>query len=75
MAGYGLAATVRDYRAGEELTAPLVYMGVAVVGAVGLDLWALVMVGPLGLNMGHFSGMFTGISTGAILSYSRSLKP
>jgi membrane associated rhomboid family serine protease len=38
MAGCGLAATVRDYRAGEELTAPLVYMGVAVVGAVGLDL-------------------------------------
>jgi membrane associated rhomboid family serine protease len=73
MAGYGLVATVRDYRAGEELTASLVYMGVAVIGAVRLDLWALVTVGPLGLNMEHLSGMFTGISIGAILSYSRSL--
>lgn len=61
MAGYGLVASVRDYRAGAELTAPLVYVGVAVVGAVGLDLWALVTVGPLGLNMGHLSGVVAGI--------------
>jgi membrane associated rhomboid family serine protease len=60
MAGYGLAATVRDYRAGEELTAPLVYMGVAVVGAVVLDLWGVVSGGSLALNMGHVSGVVVG---------------
>jgi membrane associated rhomboid family serine protease len=68
MAGYGLVATVRDYRASAELTAPLVYMGVAVVGAVGLDLWALVTVGPLGLNMGHLTGVVLGITMSSYLS-------
>ena len=63
MAGYGLVATVRDYRAGEELTAPLVYMGVAVIGTVALDVWGAVTGGPLALNMGHVSGLIAGTTT------------
>jgi outer membrane lipoprotein SlyB len=62
LAGYGLVASVRDYRAGEELTAPLVYMGVAVVGAVVLDVWGVVSGGPLALNMGHISGTAIGVT-------------
>jgi membrane associated rhomboid family serine protease len=64
MAGYGLVASVRDYRVGNELTAPLVYMGVAVIGAVGLDVWGLVTAGPLALNMGHASGGMLGCLAG-----------
>jgi membrane associated rhomboid family serine protease len=64
MAGCGLVASVRDYRVGDELTAPLVYMGVAVIGAVGLDVWGLMTVGPLALNMGHASGGMLGCLAG-----------
>ena len=37
IAGYGLVVSVPDYRAGEELTAPLVYVGVAVIREIVLD--------------------------------------
>ena len=61
LAGYGLVASVRDYRAGEEPTAPLVYMGVAVIGTIVLEVWGAVTGGAVALNMGHTSGAVLGV--------------
>jgi membrane associated rhomboid family serine protease len=70
MAGYGLVASVGDYRAGEEVSVPLAFMGVVVIVAVVLDVWGAVTGGPLALNMGHTTGIALGVSLDFCIKWS-----
>jgi membrane associated rhomboid family serine protease len=64
MAGYGLVASLHDRRRGVEPHPVLLAVGLALVGAVGFEIFRFLLAGPLGLNMSHVSGAVAGVVVG-----------